>query len=134
MLQRQGVYGNGRPPEEERLQDEDSLRLGHEAVEGNDEEQDERGVIAEQVATHDGHERRVEMAEEPQPLVEDCQVERRIAVPVVHLEAEQAEPEDVRGEQHRHGQVPPLRRGSYPNSWRCERGLGPAARDFTRHR
>jgi len=37
--------GDGRGAERADLQDEDSLWLGHEAVEGSDQEQDERGVV-----------------------------------------------------------------------------------------
>lgn len=127
MFLRQGVDGDRRPPEEEDLQDEEPLWFWHEAVEGGDEEQDERGVIAEQVAAHDRHERGVEMGDEPEALVEDGEVKRRVAVAVVGLEAEKAEPEDIAQHEQRHRKVPrPPAGADSATSWCARSGPGTA--------
>ena len=56
-------------------------------VERHQEDQDERGVVADQVATHQRHERCVEPAHQPDTLVVQPEVVRRRPETVVHVEA-----------------------------------------------
>ena len=43
-------------------------------------------MVTEKVAAHDRDERNVKMRYEPQSLVENCEIERRLSVGVIRLE------------------------------------------------
>ena len=90
--------------------------MGPHPVQRDGQQEDERRVVPEQVPPHDGHERGVEPAEQPDALVEDAHVVAGGAVAVVHRDRELAEPERRR-----------RRSGPPTGRWRQEAG-GPRRR------
>ena len=121
QLQTEGIDDQGGGAEQDRLQDEQGLGGVVNPVQRDGEQQDEGGVVPEQVPAHHGHKRGVEPAEQPHALIEDPHVKPEGPVTVLHGDAQPGEIPGVGGgEQHDGGM-----RGQSPGGpGRRARGAG----------
>src|SRR5665213_2786741 len=99
-LLREHIDRYRRAGDRQNLEREKTLRFGKESIERCEEQENERRVVTEEFSTHDRDERCVKVRHEPEALIEDGQVERRIPVAVVHLPTEVTEPTNVEREEH----------------------------------
>ena len=102
---RQQVDGDGRCGQQAGLEDQEGLGVRGDPVQGYRQQKYERRVVREEIAPHDGGERHMEPAQQPDALIWYGHVEAGRPVAVVDLHGEKAETKDIGQDQQRHGQV-----------------------------